>query len=270
MLYAIILGVLQGISEFLPISSSGHLVLVQNILTGFDSPGLVFDVVLHAGTLVAVIAYYRRDLKWLINGCIGNLNPEDNKEAKQWTRMLLIGTIPAACIGVFAGEFIESMFENPLFTRVFLCGTGCVLFLGQWLSRKRTEKTSVKPYTNALIIGFAQALALFPGISRSGSTMAAGLAVGWSRNKAARFSFLLMIPAVSGAVFLKIPEIPQLVSNGSVQISEFIAGFLAAVVTGYFSIILLLQIIRKYSFNVFAVYCLIVGGVSLAFNLFSC
>jgi len=270
MWYSILLGIIQGITEFLPISSSGHLVLMQQFMTDFQSSGLVFDIVLHAGTLIAVLAYYYKDLIWLGSGSLGYLNPKENKAARQWTLMLLIASVPAAIAGLSVEDFVEKMFENPLFTSVFLCGTGIILFIGEYLksrSKSGDENIEKSEFSKSLLVGVAQAMALLPGISRSGSTMAAGLAVGWSRSKSARFSFLLMIPVVSGAVILKLPEIPELISNGSVQISHLLIGFFSAAISGYFSIILLLKIIGKYSFNVFAVYCMAIGLLSLIANL---
>jgi len=258
---SILLGALQGITEFLPISSSGHLVLAQNFLTGFKSSGLVFDVVLHAGTLLAVLLYYRNDLVWLLKGSMGNLEKDDNNSAKIWVQMLILGTIPAAVIGVFAEEKLEKLFKSPVNTSLFLCFTGCILLFGEFIHRKmQTEKDDLsQPYFHSFLIGCAQAMALIPGVSRSGSTMAAGLAVGWTRKKAARFSFLLMIPAVSGAVVLKLPELPALLKSGDVKILDLASGFLTAFVFGYLSIIVLLKLIQKYSFKPFGIYCLVVG-----------
>ncbi|HPQ38807.1 MAG TPA: undecaprenyl-diphosphate phosphatase, partial [bacterium] len=219
-IYAVILGAIQGITEFLPISSSGHLVLAQSILPGFSAPGLVFDVVLHAGTLVAVLAYYRLDLIRLARGLAGGLPENENRDSRRWILGLLLATIPAAVVGVIADDAIEALFESPVFTAAFLCVTGLILFLGEWLKsrhREHMDASSAMTPGRWLTVGIAQALAIIPGISRSGSTMAAGLAVGWSRETAARFSFLLMIPAVSGAVLLKGMDMPAMLSSGTVS-----------------------------------------------------
>lgn len=266
--HAVLLGLIQGISEFLPISSSGHLVVVQSLIKEFHSPGLVFDLVLHAGTLMAVIAYYWKDLLWLIKGAVGCLPGKEIEEARKLIWMLIIGTIPAAVFGVIAEDALAKLFENPRSTSVFLCGTGLILLCGEWLHKRmedREDPSSEKPIKNAFLVGLAQALALFPGVSRSGSTMAAGLAVGWNRQRAARFSFLLMIPVVAGAVILKIPDLPVMLRTGSVNGNELVIGFATAAISGYLSIAVLLKLIRRYSFKIFGVYCMAVGIISLIF-----
>ena len=264
MLYAILLGILQGITEFLPISSSGHLVLAQNFMPDFHSPGLVFDVILHAGTLLAVLAYYCKDIIWIGKGVLKKLPETDNKAALNLLKMIVIGTIPAAILGVAAEDLFEQVFEKPIYASFFLIGTGCILFIGEYMARSFAENARESgTVKDALLVGLAQAMALFPGISRSGSTMAAGLALGWKREFCARFSFLLMIPAVGGAVVLKLPDLPQLLSSGSVSWPVVFTGFISAALSGYLAIVFLLGLIKKFTFNVFAVYCMLAGIISV-------
>ncbi|MBN1297409.1 undecaprenyl-diphosphate phosphatase [bacterium] len=266
MLHAIILGIIQGITEFLPISSSGHLVLVQSILPRFSAPGLVFDIILHAGTLVAVLFYYAQDITRFAKGIAGKLPPEENRSVRSWLIALAVATVPAGIVAASVGDIIESMFENPAMTSVFLGFTGLILFWGERMKSAHPDRSASEhriPWRMALIIGLAQALALLPGISRSGMTMAAGIALGLPRETATRFSFLLMIPAVAGAVALKSLEIPSLISTGTVGYSELAVGFVASAIAGYLAITGLLRLIKKYTFNVFAVYCLIAGTASL-------
>lgn len=269
--YAFLLGLIQGATEFLPVSSSGHLVLAQSILPGFTTPGLVFDVVLHAGTLAAVLLYYRNDLLWLAKGSAGLLSIRDNREARRWVTGLCLATVPAAIAGILVNDFIESLFESPRMTAVFLCGTGLILFAGEWLKQRNRHRDPHSRHITWMqygTVGLAQALAILPGISRSGSTMAAGLAVGWSRDTAARFSFLLMIPAVSGAVLLKALEIPDHLASGSIAVPEISIGFLTAAIVGYCAIALLLKLIRKHTFKGFAGYCLGIGILTLGIQYF--
>jgi len=265
------LGILQGFTEFLPISSSGHLVLVQSILPGFEQQGLAFDLVLHAGTLLAVVFFYKNNLVWLCKGCLGYLPKNDGQIAKMWVKSILIATIPAGVAGVLAHDYIESLFETPMMVSILLCGTGVLLFLGEWLGKRLNDLSGSESdnvtLTDSIYVGIAQSLALLPGISRSGTTMAAGLAIGWSRQKAAHFSFLLMIPAVSGAIILKSGDLCALISEGNLNPASLITGFFAAFVSGYCAMAFLLRVIRNHSFAIFGIYCVCVGAISLTIQL---
>jgi undecaprenyl-diphosphatase len=262
--YSLLLGILQGITEFIPVSSSGHLVLVRSVLPGFEVPGLLFEVILHAGSLLAVIVYFKSDLAWLLQGLMKKLSDQDRKNARSWLRGVFIGTLPAGLIGVVAHDWFEYLFDHPLAVSIALCCTGLILILGEWLQKKNALHSDSSEFISvkmAVWVGLTQSLALIPGISRSGSTIAAGMAGNWSREKAARFSFLLMIPAVAGAVLLKAENIPQFLIESQINLTALVIGFTASFAAGYLSIAFLLKVIRKYSFIPFAIYCIAVGTI---------
>jgi undecaprenyl-diphosphatase len=271
MIKALLLGVIQGITEFLPVSSSGHLVLAQLILPGFKTPGTMFEVVLHGGSLLAVIIYFRNELLWFLKGLFSKLPAKENADARSWVLGILIATVPVGVVGVMGETAIETLFDNPLAVSIALCCTGVILFLGEWFQtfRKNVPNDSdTIRVAIALCIGLAQSVALIPGISRSGITMAAGLAAGWTRPKTARFSFLLMLPAITGALILKAGDIPNMISAGYVDLSALTAGFASAFAASYLAIACLMKIVQRYSFKPFAIYCLSIGTVSIVLQLF--
>ena len=258
-IYAVVLGTVQGIAEFLPISSKGHLIIVQEPLErwlGLETadPGprrLAFDVVLHFGTLLALLVVYRRDLLSL--------------RAKQWAA-LIIGTIPAGLIGLIFHEKVEAMFGAPLLTGIGLLGTSALLFLAQRFSRG-TLLLDDMTLPRALLIGWFQAAALLPGLSRSGTTITAGCLTGFQRETAARFSFLLAIPVISGAcalTFLKLFRHPELVTSNSPL--ALIVGAAVSFVVGLASLQWLIRMISKGRLHWFAWYCLVVGLLVIAWQ----
>jgi len=257
LLQAIVLGVLQGATEFLPISSSGHLVLVPWLL-GWAEPGLTFDAVMHWGTALAVIAYFWRDWWRLIVAGIRSITQRslgDPDARLAW--LIVLGTIPAVVLGLLFEDFFEQMFSNPVATAALLLVTAGILTGGEALSRRRRELTDLT-WRDGLIIGLAQALAILPGISRSGSTISAGLVREVRREPAARFSFLLGTPAVLGAGLLKLVDLAQagdLLAQAPILLVGF--GFSAAV--GIACIHFLLRFLRRRPLYVFAVYCAIAG-----------
>ena len=273
MINALILGVIQGLTEFLPVSSSGHLVLAQSVLPGFSEPGLIFDLMLHAATLMAVLIYYRCDIIDLITVATG-INKQtasfDKKSARIYIAAIVIATIPAALIGVFLQDYIESVFNMPMFTGGFLCVTGIFLITGELLASRL--KGTIIPYGSWrwrewILVGLAQSLALLPGISRSGSTISTALALGWNREESARFSFFLMIPAVGGAVLLKLGDLAGHLESGAVALAPLVIGMGASFVSGYMAIHLLIKIIKQYRLSGFAIYCFIVGTITIVMNL---
>lgn len=295
---AIVLGVIQGLTEFLPISSDGHLTVVPTLL-GWDTPSLSFDLALHAGTLVAVVAYFWTELVRLLLGVLGRGRPAhahgarpagaappsggteptagpagpetaaptettavieatvEMEEPRRLTAWLVLGTIPAAVVGlVFRDEF-EDLFDEPLWACAFWLVTAIALVAGE-LAHRRAAPSSLTTRM-VLAIGVAQVPALAPGISRSGLTIAAGLALGLSRVDAARFSFLLSVPAVAGAVLTGVPD----VLDGRFELDgAVLAGFLAALVVGYLAVAALLRLIRTRSFMPFAAYLVVVAPLA--------
>lgn len=254
---AIVLGILQGATEFIPISSSGHLVLVPWLL-GWDSPGLVFDTVVHWGTLVAVLAYFWRDWWELITSWLAGLVRWDWSERQarlMW--LLILGTLPAAVIGYLLEDFFESLFGAPLWVSLFLLVTAGLLALSEWLGQQ-TRDTQDLRWPDALVIGLGQAAAIAPGISRSGATIAAGLLRGVKRADAARFSFLLSTPIIFGAGLFKLTDLFS-VPDVSPQLGLLAAGFLAAALSGYLCIRFLLRYLQRGRLYPFAIYCACFG-----------
>lgn len=262
---AIILGVVQGLTEFLPISSSGHLVLVPWLL-GWPYPGLTFDVALHLGTLVSLLAYFWRDWLVYIKAVLGSIQQRSihNTDAKvAW--ILAVATIPAAVIGKIGSEWFEHSARQPVLIGIMLIVAAIILFMADHFGRKQYRLEEIGWY-RGLIVGFAQALALLPGVSRSGSTITAGLAVGLNRESAARFAFLLAVPITFGAILFKFIEVVQAGLPADEQIA-FAAGILASGVTGFLAIKWMLGYVQKRSLNIFVVYRLIVGILVLAMAL---
>jgi len=275
---AFFLGVLQGATEFLPVSSSGHLVLVPWLL-GWASPGLAFDAVVHWGTALAVIAYFWRDWVCLVRAAflslraltLRRLRAEPSLEPSPGSRdarlawFILLGTVPAALIGWLLEDFFEEMFARPAAAAAFLLVTAALLTASERLGR-RERNLDALAWPDVLLVGFAQALAIFPGVSRSGSTIAAGLARGLRREPAARFSFLLATPVILGAGLLKVVDLAQM-GGLAAQVPTLAIGFAAAAVVGFACIHFLLRYLQRHRLYPFAVYCAILGLVCLVVAL---
>lgn len=261
-LEAAVLGLVQGLTEFLPISSSGHLVIVPGLL-GWQSPPLSFDVLLHAASLLAVLAYFRREL-WSMAVGLGRPGP-----GRRLTGLLVVGTVPAVVVGYLLEERFEQLFGQPRTAAFLLLGTAAILAGTEAYARRRPRPAEGDPpgvegiaggltAGRALLVGCAQALAILPGISRSGSTIGAGLLSGLSRPAAARFSFLLAIPALAGAGVLKLPDLGNL-DLGAAPLG---IGFLASLVSSYLAIWGLIGYLQRRGLYPFAAYCLVAGPVA--------
>lgn len=250
---AVVLGILQGLTEFLPISSSGHLVLVPWLL-GWEKASLTFDTMVHLGTLLAVVIYFRADIWQIILGVLATLRERSfaNTYGKLgW--LILLGSIPAAIAGLLFGDFFEALFGSPLTAATLILVTGLILFLSERMSQRsrNLEQMAVK---DSLWIGLAQAGAIAPGISRSGSTIAMALALNINREAAARYSFLLSLPIILGAGLLKFREALEAeITRG--ELSILAIGFLVAAVSGYACITFLLAYIKRRSLYLFTGYC---------------
>lgn len=253
MITAVFLGLVQGISEFLPISSSGHLVLIPWLFK-IDDPGLSFDVMLHLATLLAVVAYFFRD--WL--KMIRAVFVKGQEEAKKDRRLLvfiIIGTIPAVLAGLFLEKYAEQAFRHPLLIAFNLAFFGVILVLADKLMKKSQDTSSLNN-KKSFLIGIGQAIAIIPGVSRSGITITAGRINSLSRAKAARFSFLLSTPVILGAGILKLPDL----LSGGVNLAA-IGGFVAAFISGILSIKYLLRYLVKRGFLPFLIYRLLIALV---------
>ncbi|WP_304242003.1 undecaprenyl-diphosphate phosphatase [Gracilinema caldarium] len=262
---AIFLGFLQGLTEFLPVSSSGHLVLVQKIM-GISEPALLFDTLLHGGTLVAVLIVLWKDVWALLK-----------RPVQRLTGLLIAGTIPTVIIALLFKKAIEHAFTSGAFLGFGFLLTTVILLVAEWLSSRKTKGRgeSEMKYTDAVLIGTLQGVAIFPAVSRSGSTIAGALGVGLDREFAARFSFLLAIPAILGALVLQLKDLlPAFKAHdtealfGGTGLTAVLAGVLTAAIVGVFAVRFMLSIIRNKNLKGFAIYTGVLGILVLADQFF--
>lgn len=257
---AIILGIVQGATEFLPVSSSGHLVLGSHIL-GFREQGIVFDVLLHLGTLVSVVAVFRQELATMAKApflWMQNKLDDEGRHYLFWDLYVAAATIPAVVIGLFYKEQIEQMFTSVAVVCFMLIVTGLMMITARFI----TDRGCPVNGPRAFLMGCGQAFAIIPGVSRSGTTIFTGMLLGINRETAARFSFIMSIPAILGAVVLNIGEVLAHPPTAE-TIMVYGAGTIAAALTGYLAIILLLEVIRKNRLQWFGYYCLAVAFIGL-------
>lgn len=250
---AVILGLIQGLTEFLPVSSSGHLVLAQNIF-GITEGALTFDILVHFGTIFAVFIVFWRDIVSLLKNPFQKLS---------W--LIIIGSIPTAIIGFKFKDYFEAFYESPLIVGIALLVTGLLLWLAESVKSglKNFDKMS---WFNAFVIGIAQGLAITPGISRSGSTIASGLLLGLSKETAARFSFLMSIPVILGANLLEVKDLLE-VGIQETNIFALILGPLTAAISGFFAIKFLLKILEGGSLKVFSYYVWVIGLITITLSI---
>ncbi len=254
MIRFLLLGLVQGLTEFLPVSSSGHLVLAENLL-GFHSSGVLLEAMLHWGTLLAILIVFRHDILALVRSLRGRGAIEQRKEVG----FLIAGSVPVVVVGLLLQGTIESAFSSLLAVGIGLLITALVLVLGHRMAA-REPRTSLR-FVDSLIIGLAQAASVFPGISRSGSTIAAGRIAGLSSRQAARFSFLLAAPALFGAGLLKLLQ--ALKGQESQPWGGILVGTLVAFVSGWIAIRVVLRLVQRGRLWVFALYCGLVGLATL-------
>lgn len=266
---SVVLGIVQGLGEFLPISSTAHLILVPYFF-GWPDPGLAFDVALHIGTLVAVLAYFYSDWIIIFKLALGSFEQKDQNKYltvypdrsimsnKNLLWLLVIATIPGVLAGYFLEEKAETVFRSPLVIALTLVVFGLILYLtDKYIQhRKNIGEVSLK---DSIIIGLSQAIAIIPGVSRSGATITAGLLTGLDRVSAARFSFLLSTPIIFGAAALKIPHLIKEGINAPI-----IIGIIISAASGYLAIKYLLKFVERASYAVFFWYRLVLAAVILA------
>lgn len=257
LLEAVILGLVQGLTEFLPISSSGHLVIFQHLL-GMKEPPITFDVFVHMGTLVAVFIVFWPDIASILRRPFSKL-----------TYLIVVGCIPAGLMGILLEPLFEKAFQSLMVVGIGLIITGCLLVLSE-----KVADNSIQPkdwtrttYWDALVIGIMQGIAITPGISRSGSTIAGSLLRGLDREYAARYSFLLSIPVILGAVLMQIKDLTAS-SFAATDLLPLLVGPLVAAVSGYFAIKIVLKLIKGGRLSVFAYYCWTVGLIVVISFLF--
>jgi len=253
-LEAIVLGLVQGVTEFLPVSSSGHLVMAQELLH-VVTPGIVFEIVVHVATLVSILVAYRTRVGGLALGAVRR-----DRAALRYIGLVVVATIPAGVVGVLFGDAVEALFESPVVPGVALLVTGAFL----WSSRGPLRRTEhVAPgWRIAALVGLAQAVALVPGISRSGTTVVAALWLGLEAREAAAFSFMMAIPAIGGAAVLALPD---LAGGGGPGVGALAVGGAVAAVSGVLAIRTLVAMLARKSFPTFALYCWVAGGAFLAY-----
>ncbi len=265
---AIFLGILQGATEFLPVSSSGHLVLIPAVFN-MTPPDLALAGLVHLGSLMAVLVYFRRDLRDIITAVLHGLiqrQPLATTNARLgW--LIVVGCIPAAVVGFLLEDFFASVFSEPRWAAFFLLGTAVLLVVGErLLSGKKTFATM--NWADTIVIGLFQTIALLPGLSRSGSTIVGGLLRGLDRPSAARYSFLLGVPVILGAGLLSLYDIvtaEEMVFSTAV----YVAAFVAAAISGYACIAFLINWVRNHSLYIFAVYTAVVGTGYLLYSFLS-
>ena len=256
-LQSIVLGLIQGITEFFPISSSGHLVIIP-YFSGWDYPPLYFTVTVHFATLLAVLTVLYRDAWRIIRGFVLGLFKRKWRKSTDFKMGLyiIIATIPAVFMGLFLDEFIESIFSKPLIVAVFLLVTAFILWGGEYRGRKVMQNKSLS-YLSSVASGIGQALAVFPGISRAGATISFARFFGVKREEAVRFSFLLSIPVILGSFVFELSRSNGTVlSEGENTIWVLFAGIVSAYISGFFAIKYLLYLTKKKNLNIFAVYCI--------------
>lgn len=257
-LQAVFLGLVQGFTEFLPVSSSGHLALASHFLK-VENPGLTFEIVLHFGTLLSVVVYFWRQL-W---GLFLSLFNSEMKTERRQIGYLFIATLPAVVIGLSFKHQFESLSNQPRAVALLLCVTGGILLLPRLVPKKSDHSVTLR---SALIMGFGQALAILPGISRSGSTIVSGMLSGVNSSKAAEFSFLLAIPAISGAAILSLADLESIDASLAIP---YLVGGVVSFISGLIAVYAVLSSIRKGKFEYFAYYCIAVGLIAFIYLQFS-
>jgi undecaprenyl-diphosphatase len=271
---AVILGIVQGLTEFLPISSSGHLILVRDLMHWPD-PGLEFDVALHAGTLVAILIYFAGTWIRVVRAAFGanvridhdpdapaTLSPEALRQQRALLWLLVLGTIPGAIVGKLFEKEAEEAFRQPALVASMMIIVALIMWWAERAASRRKQLTEVDAY-DALTVGVAQATAIVPGVSRSGSTIAAGLFRGMTRDAAARFSFLLATPIIAGACLLNAWHMRHTGIPADMK-QAFIVGTIVSAVVGYMTIAAFIRYLRSNSLKIFIVYRIIFGIIILA------
>lgn len=257
---ALFLGVVQGLTEFLPVSSSGHLVLFQQFIdTGNDE--VLFDLVLHVGTLVPVLWFYRSWVGKLAADPFVGKGPWLERTGVRWLGLLILASIPTAAIGLGFEDLFETLFSTPATLTVTFTITGLLLLATRRFDH--SERARPLSWRIALILGIAQGFAITPGISRSGTTIAVALFLGLEREAAARFSFLMSVPAISGGLLLKMRD----ADLAALDLTQLGIGGLAALLTGYAALVLLVRVVRAGFLSAFAWYMFLVAAFSLFLTL---
>jgi len=259
---AALLGAVQGLTEFLPVSSSGHLILARAFF-GWDPGrfGLAFDVACHVGTLLAVVAYFRGDILRLTLAAPGALSGRDGNWERMG-RMIVVGTIPVVIVGVLYADAIETTLRSPAVVAVALTVGAIGLIVAEWVGAKRRGDDTIG-YGEAFVIGVAQASALVPGISRSGATLTIAMLLGLRRESAARFVFLLSLPAVLAAAIKESMELAKVGIEG-LPVAVFLVGLVVSAIVGYITVKFFIRYLAGHTLHGFAGYRLVLAGITFA------
>jgi undecaprenyl-diphosphatase len=253
--HALLLGLIQGLTEFLPVSSSGHLVIGRNLL-GISEGGLTFEIWLHLATLVSVVVALGSDIRSVLRSLIPGTSFPDAQAGRRIALGVVVGTIPAVLVGFFLKDAVEAAFTSVRLVGIDLLVTAVILFISRYFRGGTAQMTPGR----SILIGMAQALAILPGISRSGATLTAGLITGLPGVDAVRFSFMLAVPVILGAVVL---DLPALAGMGATSPAALVAGFLSASISGYLAIRMVWKVMERGRLAMFAPYCALVGLVVL-------
>lgn len=279
---AIVLGIIQGLTEFLPVSSSGHLALMKNLLN-MEECGILYDVLLHVATLISVCIVMRKDILKLISEFINividlasnlvalfrNLSHDEKEDFRpiistpyrRFVVLIIVSSIPTAILGFLLDDIIETVESGLLVPGICLLGTATIILLSDFLT-EGNKKQKEATFGDAFAIGTAQGIATLPGLSRSGCTIAACILCGFERKFAVKYSFIMSLPAIFGALILKLTKISSESVTGG-EVGMYIVGMIIAAIVGYFALVLTVNIVQKKSFKFFAFYCYGIGAVAI-------
>lgn len=263
---ALILGLVQGLTEFLPVSSSGHLEIGHQLLGTTGEENLTFAIVVHTATVVSTLVILWKEVAQLFKGTFTTLSWNEDKN---YVSMILVSMIPVFIVGMFFKDFVEGFFGTGLLlVGICLCITSILLYSSEWLSKRRKGEGHEVGYKDAIIIGLAQALAVLPGLSRSGTTIATGLLCGVKKESVTKFSFLMVLIPILGEAFLELLDLltGKFVAE-SIGILPLVVGFVAAFASGCFACRFMINIVRRQKLIYFAIYCLCVGVFSIVYGL---
>lgn len=264
-LEALILGIIQGLTEFLPVSSSGHLEIGQALLGTTSEENLTFAIVVHTSTVLSTLVILWKEVAQLFKGTFTTLKWNEDKN---YVSMILVSMIPVFIIGMFFKDTVESLFGSGLLlVGICLCVTAVLLYISEWLSKRRAGEGHEVGYKDAIIIGLAQALAVLPGLSRSGTTIATGLICGVKKESVTKFSFLMVLIPILGEALLELLDLLSGEVVSSLGLLPIIVGFVAAFLSGCLACKFMINIVRRQKLIYFAIYCLCVGIFSIVYGL---
>ena len=262
---ALILGIIQGLTEFLPVSSSGHLEIGQALLGTAGEENLTFAIVVHTANVLSTLVILWKEVAQLFRG---TFTTTKWNEEKNYVAMILVSMIPVFIVGMFFKDKVEALFGHGLLlVGICLCITAVLLYFSEWLSKRRAGTGHEVGYKDAIIIGCAQAVAVLPGLSRSGTTIATGLLCGVKKESVTKFSFLMVLIPILGEAFLELLDILSGKVTSTLGIVPMIVGFLAAFITGCFACRFMIDIVRRQKLIYFAIYCLCVGVFAIIYGL---